>query len=104
VARDTQSSPIVRLCTPARDGGARPFRDLGRRPADKARRPHLSRVALELVKKSGVGSIRAAEFSLAPPAEKVGVGALHKSPQLGDPSLPLTRNPRADAQISDLSR
>ena len=59
---------------------------------------------LELVKKSGVGSIRAAEFSLAPPAEKVGVGALHKSPQLGDPSLPLTRNPRADAQISDLSR
>jgi DNA-binding winged helix-turn-helix (wHTH) protein len=24
---------------------------------------------------------------------------LHKAPQLGDPSLPLTRNPRADAQI-----
>jgi hypothetical protein len=26
---------VVRLCDPARDGGARPFRDLGRWPVDK---------------------------------------------------------------------
>jgi len=55
---------------------------------------------IERVKKSGVGSIRAAEFSLAPPAGRgSGWGAQHKTPQLPDPSLPLTQNPRADAQI-----
>jgi hypothetical protein len=56
--------------------------------------------ALELVKKSGASSIRTAEFALTPPAGRgFGVRGSALTPELGDPSLPLTRNPRADAQI-----
>jgi hypothetical protein len=42
---------MVRLCDPACDRGVRPFRDLGQRPADQARR--ASDVVPALIEASG---------------------------------------------------